>query len=220
MNLVSAHLPLPWLWTFWLSALALGGVMLRRASWAMLRDARNLNVFLAATVVVLALWQIKTGIKPGLALHLLGATGLTLMFRPLFALLAMALITTLLGLWQGDYSAIAGNFLLMGALPVGVSWGVYRLVDRRLPNHFFVYIFLNAFFGAALATLAVGLCATGIAALAGLYRLDYLLENYLPFYLLLAWAEAFATGMLVTLMVVWKPEWVSTFDDRRYLLNK
>ena len=35
--------------------------------------------------------------------------------------------------------------------------------------------------------------------------------------MLLAWGEAFATGMLVTLMVVYKPEWVSTFDDARYL---
>ncbi len=217
MNLVSSHLPAPWLWLFWGLAALLLGLVLRRASWAMLRDARNLNVFLAATVVALGLWQIKTGIKPGLALHMLGATTLTLMFRPLFALLAFALVTLILGAWNGDYSAIAANWLLMGALPVGVSWAIYRLVDGKLTNHFFVYIFLNAFLGAAVAILAVGLSATAIAALAGLYPLPYLLEDYLPFYLLLAWAEAFATGMLLTIMVVWRPEWVATFDDRRYL---
>jgi uncharacterized membrane protein len=36
----------------------------------------------------------------------------------------------------------------------------------------------------------------------------------------MAWSEAFATGMLITLMVVYRPAWVATFDDRRYLLGK
>jgi uncharacterized membrane protein len=33
----------------------------------------------------------------------------------------------------------------------------------------------------------------------------------------MAWGEAFTTGALVTLMVVWKPEWIATFSDQRYL---
>jgi uncharacterized membrane protein len=217
MNLVSAHLSPPWLWLLWGVAALLLALVLRRAAWGMLRDSRNLNIFLGATVAVLALWQIKTGIKPGLALHMLGATTLTLMFRPLFALLAFALVVLALGLWSGDYQAIPANWLLMGAVPVMVSWGIYRLVDGKLTNHFFVYIFLNAFLGGALAILAVGFSSTALAALSGLYSLEYLMEDYLPFYLLLAWAEAFATGMLVTIMVVWRPEWVATFDDARYL---
>lgn len=217
MNLLSVHIPTAWLWILWPLAGALLSLMLRRATWPMLADRRNLNVFLGATVAVLGLWLIKAGIKPGLNFHLLGATALTLMFRPLFALLALGLITAAITLWQGEYGAFAANWLLMGALPVGVSWAIFRLVDGRLPNHFFIYIFLNAFFGAALAVMAVGLASTGFMALAGAYPLAYLLEEYLPYYLLIAWGEAFATGMMVTMMVVWRPEWVSTFDDRRYL---
>jgi len=26
--------------------------------------------------------------------------------------------------------------------------------------------------------------------------------------------------MLITMMVIYKPEWVATFDDKRYLLDK
>lgn len=217
MNLLSVHIPSPWLWLFWLAALGLAMLIARRASWPMLGDRANLNVFLGATVAVLGLWLIKAGIKPGLNFHLLGATALTLMFRPLFALFSLGLVTAALSLWQGQHAAFAANWLLMGALPVGVSWAIYRLVDARLPNHLFIYIFLNAFFGAAIAIMLLGLASTGFMALAGTYPLDYLLEEYLPYYLLIAWGEAFATGMLVTLMVVWRPEWVSTFDDRRYL---
>lgn len=220
MNLVSAHILPHWLILSWLAAGLLALVMLRRASWAMLGNSVNLNIFLGATVAVLGLWLIKAGIKPGLNLHLLGATALTLMFRPLFALLSLALICAALVLWNGEYAAYATNWLIMGAVPVGVSWGIYRLVDGKLPNHFFIYIFLNAFFGAALAIIVVGLVSTAYAALAGSYTLDYLLEEYLPYYLLMAWAEAFATGMMVTMMVVWRPEWIATFDDRRYLDGK
>jgi uncharacterized membrane protein len=54
----------------------------------------------------------------------------------------------------------------------------------------------------------------------GLYSADHLLKEYLPVYLLMAWGEAFLTGMLVTLMVVWKPAWVATFSDERYLSPK
>jgi uncharacterized membrane protein len=220
MNLVSANIPAAWLWVLWSLSVLLGVLIARRAGWSMLKDAANLNVFLAASVAVLGLWLIKTGVKPGLNFHLLGATALTLMFRPLFALLAIALITAAVTFWHGEYAAFPANWLIMGAVPVGVSWALFRLIDRKLPNHLFIYVFLNAFFGAALAVTAVGLTSTAFASLAGAYPLAYLLEEYLPYYLLMAWAEAFATGMLITVMVVYKPEWVATFDDRRYLLDK
>ncbi|MEW5787624.1 MAG: energy-coupling factor ABC transporter permease [Pseudomonadota bacterium] len=220
MNLVTANIPLPWLWSLWLAGAGLAGLLAFRARWSMLADTRNLNVFLAATVAVLGLWLIKTGIKPGLSFHLLGATALTLMFRPLFALLAIALVSSALALWNGDWAALPGNWLLMGAVPVAVSWALYRFIDGKLPNHLFIYVFLNAFFGAALAILSVGVASTAFAALTGAYALDYLLAEYLPYYLLMAWSEAFATGMALTVMVVYKPEWVATFDDRRYLFNK
>jgi len=220
MNLVSANLSGLWLGAMWLVAALLGGVIATRANWGMLRNRANLNVFLGATVAVLALWLIKTGIKPGLSFHLLGATALTLMFRPLFALFGMALVTAAISLGSGEFAAFAANWLIMGVLPVGLNWAIYRLVDRRLPNHFFIYIFLNAFFGAALAIVLVGLASTLFSYLAGAYTLAYMLREYLPFYMLMAWSEAVSTGMLLTVLVVYRPEWVATFDDHRYLRGK
>ncbi len=220
MNIISSSIPSHWHWLLWLTSAVIGGLVAWRARWAMLKDPRNLNIFLGATVAVLALWLIKTGIKPGLNFHLLGATVLTLMFRPLFALLGLSLVIAIITLWHGQYAAFAANLLIMGVLPVAVSWGIYRVVDRYLPNHLFIYVFLNAFFGAAVAISCVGLASTGFAALAGIYAMPYLLAEYLPYYLLMAWAEAFTTGMVVTMMVVYKPEWVATFDDKRYLDGK
>lgn len=220
MNLVSAHIPPHWLWLLWpIAGLLFYGVW-RRARWHMLADRDNLNVFAGACIAVLALWLIKAGIRPGLNFHLLGATALTLMFGPWFALFGLALVLAAVTVYNGDLAAYPVNLLIMAALPCAASWGLYRLVDRKLPNHPFIYIFLNGFFGAALAVALVGLASTGFATLAKAYSLDYLLGNYLPYYMLMAWSEALATGMTVTLLIVYRPEWVSSFDDQRYLHGK
>ncbi|MDD3530552.1 MAG: energy-coupling factor ABC transporter permease [Gallionellaceae bacterium] len=217
MNLVSAHLSTAWSTAFWLLLAGLAVLMWRRANWAMLKSPANLNVLLGATVALLGLWLIKAGIRPGLNFHLLGATALTLMFRPWFAILALGLVIAGLTAVNGEFNAYPANLLMMGVLPVTVSWAIYRMVDRRLANHVFIYIFLNCFFGAGLAMASVGLASTAYAVGAGVYSFSYLADNYLPFYFLMAWAEAFATGMIMTLLVVYRPDWVATFDDRRYL---
>lgn len=220
MNLITAIVPPSWLIPLWLLTLLLLMQLVRRARWDLLANRQNLNIFLGASVAVLGLWLIKTGIKPGLSFHMLGATVLTLMFRPWFALFALALIIGATTLQSGEFNAFPANFLIMAVTPVGLTWAIFRLVDGKLPNHLFVYIFLNAFFTPALAIVAVGFVSTAFFSVAEVYSLDYLLEEYLPFYFLMGWAEAFATGMIVTLMVVYKPEWVATFDDQRYLYGK
>ena len=88
------------------------------------------------------------------------------------------------------------------------------------PITFLSIIFVNAFIGAAVAMAATGLATTGLFAWSGAYSADYLTSNYLPYYLLMGWSEALLTGMLATLLVVYKPQWVATFDDARYIRNK
>lgn len=220
MDLVSANIPAAWSTVLWLLMALLAVLMWRKAAWTMLKSPANLNIFLGATVALLGLWLINAGVRPGLSFHLLGATALTLMFRPWFAILSIGLVIAGMTLHNGQFDAYPANLLLMGVLPVSASWAIYRLVESRMPNHMFIYIFINCFFGAAIAIALVGVAATLFNAASGVYKLDYLLDNYLPFYMLMAWAEAFATGMIMTLLVVYRPEWVSTFDDKRYLQSK
>jgi uncharacterized membrane protein len=52
------------------------------------------------------------------------------------------------------------------------------------------------------------------------YSFQYLAADYLPWFALMAWAEAFTTGAAITLMVVYRPAWVATFDDARYLRRR
>lgn len=221
MNFPDHLLPAAWLWPGWGLFAAAFFWAARTAPWSRLRDASRLNLWLGACVLLMAVWSIKTGIKPGLSFHLLGATAMTLMFGPQLALLGLAIVLTAVTLagmsgWQG----FGWSALVTAALPVAVSHGIYWLADRKLPNHLFIYIFLNAFLGGALAMAAAGLGGTLLLHLSGVYPAAYLYHDYLPYFILMAWSEAVTTGMAMTLMTVYQPQWVCTFDDKRYLGRK
>ncbi len=195
--------------------------LLRQAPWGRLNEGAKINAWLGASIVIAAVWLLKAGVRPNLHLHMLGATALTLMVGPYFALLGL-LITLFAVTWLGigDWQNLAVNWLLMAWIPVWVTYALLRLCQRYLPPNYFVYIFINAFIGGALAMLATGAAAGLFHWLAGTYSTDILMEEYLPFYLLLAFSEAFSTGMALTMFVVYRPQWVMTFDDELYLRKR
>ncbi|MDD3328440.1 MAG: energy-coupling factor ABC transporter permease [Zoogloea sp.] len=195
--------------------------VVRTAPWPRLRDGHQLNALFGAAVILTLLWSLNAGVYPGLNLHLLGAMATTLIFGPQLALVVMALAlagVTLNG--SAEWSAYPVNLVAMAVVPVAVSAAYSRIVGRWLPKHFFVYIFVNAFIGAAFIVLIQGCVASLGLAAAGAYPVDLLLSDYLPFFLLLGFAEAWLSGMTLTLLVVYCPEWVASFDDRSYLMNK
>jgi len=212
---IGAFLPLAVVWAW----------CLRTATWRRLVDASQLNVWLGAVVLLVLVWSMKAGVKPGLDLHLLGATLFTLMFGRQLAIIGFSLVLAgvtlnneLLG--RPAWEAYALNALVLAVFPVLVADAIRRLVDRYLPGNFFIYVFVTAFFGAAFTVMATGLFACGLMWLAGVYPAPTLLDDYLPYYFLLGFAEAWLNGALITLMVVYLPHWVGSFDDRRYLLHK
>ncbi len=219
MNLTDDLLPAAWLWSghFLYGPLIL--LALWRAPWTrLLADSTRLNLFLGACVALMVMWSIKAGISPGLNFHYLGATLLTLVFGWPLALVGMGLVLAAVSLnGLGGWQAYSMNALLMGAVPVAVSWVSYRLVDRLLPKNLFVYIFLCGFFGAALAMAATGLMSTAVFAVSETYSLEFLQDHYLPFFLLMVFPEAIITGSFVALLTVYRPEWVATYDEDAWL---
>ena len=221
MNLPDTLLGEEWYWAAWVVWLLFFARSLLKAPWARLKDGELLNVWLGMIVLLTLVWSMKAGVKPGLALHLLGATVFTLSFGPHLAFIGLSLVTlgiTLNGAAGGF--AYALNALLLAGVGVVLSQRLYRLFSLWLPKHFFVYIFVNGFFGAALTTMGVGVVSTCFLAMAGAYEWEYLSGEYLPYFLLLAFSEAWLSGMVMTLFVVYRPNWVLTFDDSRYLTGK
>ncbi len=218
MNIPDLLLPSSLLWPANLLALLLLGHVLRHAPWRRLGQAGDLHLWLAGCVGVMLVWSVKAGIKPGLDFHLLGATLLTLMFgaRLAMAALAVALLgVTLSG--AAGWASLGINFLVMAVLPSFFSYIVYRQAHTKLPNHVFVYIFVDAFITAGFAMCLCGLAATALLAISASYSASYLGSNYLPYFILMGWSEALLTGMAVTLMVVFRPAWLSTFNDQKYV---
>lgn len=221
MNLPDTLLGEGWYWAAWAVWLPLFARTLLRAPWTLLKESEQLNVWLGMIVVLTLLWSLKAGVKPGLSLHLLGATVFTLSFGPHLAFVGLSLVVLAITLnGEAGYFGFAVNALLMAGIGVMTSQAVHRLVLGFLPRHFFIYVFINGFLGSFLTVCAVGVAAACLLAMAGAYEWDYLASEYLPFLILLGFSEAWLSGMLMTLFVIYRPDWVVTFDDSIYLANK
>lgn len=218
MNIPDGLLPDDWLFLGDALYVLIALAVLRRAPWRRVAAPGQLNVFLGTTVAVMVVWTLKAGVLPGLNFHILGTSLLTLMFGWPLAVVAVSatlLAVTLTGM--SGWSAFPVNALLMGALPAAVTWGIYRLVDGRLPRNLFIYIFVCGFFGAGLAMAATGLASASLFVLAGAYSIEQLAQQYLPYYLLMVFPEAILTGTFVALLAVYRPEWIWTYDEDAYL---
>ena len=221
MNLTDNLLGETWYWVAWAIWIPLFARSVWRAPWKRLGDSEQSNLWLGMAVLLVLLWSLKAGVKPGLTLHLLGANVFALAFGPHLAFIGLCLVTlgiTLNGA-AGSF-AYGANALLLAALPVFLSYQLFRLFSTILPKHFFIYIFVNGFLAAALVILGVGLVSSGVLGFAGVYAWDYLFDEYFPYYFLLAFSEAWLSGMIITLFVVYRPQWVVSFDDSRYLSGK
>ncbi|HKK13147.1 MAG TPA: energy-coupling factor ABC transporter permease [Gammaproteobacteria bacterium] len=218
MNIVDGMLPPGWEWSAHLLYAVVLGVAVWRAPWRELAKPGMLHGFLGASTLLMVLWSLQAGVNPGLGFHLLGATLLTLMFGWELAVVAQGIVLVAVTAYgMGGWHSFSMNALLTGVIPVAVSYGVYRAVDRWLPNNIFVYIFLCAFFGAGLAIAVSGFGSVGVLVASGVYSFEHVAYEYMPYFPLMVFPEAFVTGMLVTILVGFFPRWVWTFDDQRYL---
>lgn len=221
MNLSASLFQTGWLWGMLFVSVAVLGWIWRTAPWARLKDSSQLNLLLGFAVGLTLVWSLKAGVKPGLNLHMLGAMAAALTFGPQLGMLVLGLALTGICLNGAvEWSAWPINFVLMAVVPVFVATRIHTLIERFLPAHFFIFIFVTGFLGAAITVIAQGAVACLTMVLAGAYTADFLLSEYLPFFLLLGFSEAWISGAVVTLLVIYRPGWVTTFDDRRYLNGK
>ena len=222
LHIPSDLLPAQLLWASNIMFLLLLAWAVRRAPWReLLSQPEQQHVFLGAMVGLLTIWGIKAGISPGLGFHHLGATLFTLMFSWPLAITGLTIIMIAsLALQGSDWASLGVNGMISIIIPIMVSYGILKLSHKRLADNFFIYIFVCAFFGAGIAIAASRLSAIGLLLLIGAYPGEQLVEESLQYIPLFMFPEAFVTGMLITIFVVYRPTWVATFDDERYLRGK
>lgn len=221
MNLPAELFSEGWHWLAAIISLTTGLVLVRGTDWRALGEGPQLNLMFGLAVTLALIWSLKAGVKPGLSLHLLGAMAATLVLGPRLALVSLGLALCGVSL-NGDvgWHAWPINFVLMCLIPVLIAHGFLRFVERMLPPHFFIFIFVVAFFGSAFTIVSGGFISSLAMSVAGAYRFEYLASEYLPYFILIGFSEAWIGGALITVLVVYRPEWVAAFDDRKYLLGK
>ncbi len=194
---------------------------LLKAPWHMLKQLENLNSLLGFSVLLLLLWSMKAGIHPGMTFHLIGATLFTLMFGWQFAILSMSLVLVAITAYSGiDWWSIPLNGMVMIVLPVQITRAALNIALKKLPHHFFIYSLFNGFLCGAITMAAVVMSSILLLLYFGGYTWPFITHKFLPFLPLMMFAEAFFSGMLITGMILFRPEWVMTFDDKRYLHGK
>lgn len=204
------------------SLLSLGVVVwaLWGRPWQVLfEDTALQHRWLGATLAVVLMWQLRAQAVDWLTLHLVFTVLMTLVFKAPLALISNVLINvSMVVIGRNEWMLLGANVLVTGIVPAAIIGTVWRLVDRRLPDNLMVFLFACGFFGTALATLGGGLVAVLLITLAGTDPdAIYLAQEYARFLPLLMPSEAFITGMLLSILLVYHPDWVATFNDHRYI---
>lgn len=221
MEFSGALFPTSWVWVSLALYLWLMSRALRWANWRRLADSNQLHVFLGAVVSLLMLWTLRTDVQPGFAWHLSAMVTVTLMYGWSLALFVGSLAlfgTTLFGL--NDWSGFPLSALVFIVLPATLTQAILGLARAYLPKHYFVYVFVNAFFAGGFVALLTAMAATGTLLLADAFTLQKLTDSYLLFLPLMFFPEAVLNGWLIAIMVGFKPHWVGSFRDEEYLHGK
>lgn len=189
--------------------------------WQTLRSGALRHPWLATLVLLPWLWSTAAHLPGGLPLQLSMAALTVLMLGwPLacWTWLAVALGAAWLG---RPATADALGFALLagelawwnGVLPGSLALGLGLATRRWLPAHPMVYILARGFFTTLLAMTATGALWVATQPLPpGAEPGSLLLGRWL-----IAWGDAVTTGMLTAVFVAYRPDWLLTWSDRRYL---
>jgi len=112
--------------------------------------------------------------------------------------------------------AATAAWLVCAAIPGAVTFGIAWAARFYLPRNPFVFIFVCGFFGAGLAVLATWLAGAALLALSGQPSPSGAGASLIAFLPLMLFPEAFINGALVSMLIVYRPEWLRLYDETFY----
>lgn len=219
MNFPVSEMPVLWLWIANIIVIVLMIWTIRNTPWEHLKNPQDAHIFFAAILVLWLMWRMSVGVLAGLEFHLLLVTTLTLMFGRAMATWGV-LIVQLLLTFEGKAEVLSFglNVICNGILPIWFTWLSYHLIAHYLPRHFFIYIFVGAFLTGAMTMLMSRLIGMFILLLAEVY--PKIPNDYIALLPIMMFPEAFSNGGIMTILVVYRPQWVTSFKDDIYLRGK
>lgn len=181
--------------------------------WRMLRGAL-LTPALAAVVLLPWLWLMPQKMPQGLQIQLSGASLLVLVLGWPLAVPVLALVA--LAVWaigHNDAATVLSQWVWIGLAPATITLGIGQMLRRWLPPNPFVYTLGRGFLGTAAAVFLSGVLLEVLHRLVG----GEVAEQVLIARWLMAWSDAFLTGMCTSIFVAFAPQWLATWSDARYL---
>ena len=218
MELSGALFPESWLWFFGLSLLPLYWTAARWANLRRMAAQQLWSPYFGSVVCVLMLWTLRTEVQDGLYWHVSGMVFMTLMWGWSLALIGGALAVlglTIAGL--NDWGGYAPTLWLAVVLPATLTQIVLGLVRAYLPKHFFVFVFVNAFFCGGLVAVVLAFAAALMMIAGGSMEWARLSNEFLVLVPLMVFPEAFINGGITTMLIGLRPEWVWSFRDEEYI---
>ncbi|MDD3576046.1 MAG: energy-coupling factor ABC transporter permease [Halothiobacillus sp.] len=221
MNVADGLISPDFLWLNWLLFVFLIGLGVYRSPWrALLHAPQRLNLIAASVAFLAMLWLFSSSALPGLSLHFLGLTVVTLLIGWPLALVSGGVTLLLLSLaGQVAFSGLGWDMLGMVVPPIFVTALINAAAQRLLPANYFIYLFVNSFFSAILGAMAAALASASLMLVFGIYTWDVLTTSYFPL-LPIQWVpEAMINTMIILGLTLLRPDWVITFDDQKYFRN-
>lgn len=172
----------------------------------------------AAAVLALLpwLWLLPHQLPQGLQLQFSGASLLVLMLGWPLAVLVLALVAV--AVWAvgpSDWVAVLSQWVWIGLVPATLALLLGAAMRRWLPPHLFIYTLGRGFLGTALVVFGSGVLYENLHDLLGGVTLhDALVARWL-----MAWGDAFLTGIITAVFVAFAPQWLATWSDARYLVK-
>ena len=189
-----------------------------RAPWrAFLAVPQRQHALFAGLVVLCLLWSFRYEVLPGLYAHPLLLMTSTLIFGWSLSLLTGALALVLVAVVNGNpWLALPLDWLLAVALPATLCFALMRALYRLRLRNLFFYILGLGFFGTIAVTLFnCALIAIFLQSTQSPFFMDQLWEQG-AFVVPLLYSEGFLNGLLVTVITVYAPDLVKTFDENYF----
>jgi uncharacterized membrane protein len=195
-------------------ALPLLALSLWLAPWRMLRQANLATPWLASLTLTPLIWAIPFLQHMPLALHWSGAPLVTLLLG--WPLAVPTLSLSALALWL--LAPVSGETVLQiwawqAILPATFTLLIGAALRRWVVHHPLVYILGRGFFGTVLSLFL----AFMLGQWSGLALPNVSDDLTRVAFWLMAWGDAFMTGMLCAIFVAFRPQWLATWSDPLYL---
>jgi len=196
-----------------LLVLALLAALLLRP-WRLMAGGLRLTPILATLTLVPWLWAMPSLHKMPLQLQGSGACLVVLMLGWPLAIPVLCLVGVIAALISPmPWETALDLTVWLGVVPATLALVLGLAIRRWIGAHLFVYILGRAFLGTVLCVFTAGILAQWADhSLPGIDDGLSLVAHWL-----VAWGDAFLTGMFTALLVTYKPEWLATWSDRLYL---